>query len=97
MLICLSTLGTKMLIFTVINPTLVPNLKMCNPWGGILTLLFINVQYLEGRQRTKFTDGLKKFVVNHNISTTTDLVRKTEDREDWRSMVAEACYSGPGS
>ena len=57
----------------------------------------INGRKSRGRQQTKFTDNLKKMVVNHNISTTTDLVRKTEDRKDWRSMVADACYSGPGT
>ena len=49
-----------------------------------------------GRQRIKFTDNLKKIAVNHNISTNIDLIRRTECREDWRTMVADVC-SRPGT
>ena len=49
-----------------------------------------------GRQRTKFTDNLNKITVNHNINNTIDLIRKTECREDWRTMVADVCHR-PGT
>ena len=50
-----------------------------------------------GRQRTKFTDNLNKITVNHNINTTIDLIRRTEFRKDWRTMVADVCKNGPGT
>ena len=55
----------------------------------------INGRKSRGRQRTKFTDNLIKIAGSH-ISTI-DLIRKTEYREEWRTMVADVCNNGPGT
>ena len=51
----------------------------------------------KGRQRAKFTDKLNQITVNHNINTTIDLIRRTEFRMEWRTMVADVCKNGPGT
>ena len=37
----------------------------------------------KGRQRTKYTDSLNNFVTRKE-STYNELIRRTDDREDWR-------------
>ena len=43
-----------------------------------------------GRQRIIFTDSLNKFVTNRE-GTNTELFRKTENREKWRTMIVNVC------
>ena len=43
-----------------------------------------------GRQRIKFTDSLNKFVTNRE-GKNTELLRKTENREKWRTMIVNVC------
>ena len=48
-----------------------------------------------GRQRTKYTDSLNNFV-RRKESPNNDLIRRTDDREDWKAMIADVC-SRPGT
>ena len=45
---------------------------------------------ISGRQRTKYTDSLNKFV-SRKESPNNELIRRTDDREDWRAMIADVC------
>ena len=40
-----------------------------------------------GRQRTKYTDSLNNFVTREE-SPNNELIRRTDDREDWKAMIA---------
>ena len=46
-----------------------------------------------GRQRTKYTDSLNK-VVTRKESPNIELIRRTDDREDWKAMIADV-YNRP--
>ena len=48
-----------------------------------------------GRQRTKFTDSLCNFV-SERKSSNIELMRRTDDREEWRAMIADVC-NRPGT
>ena len=48
-----------------------------------------------GRQRTKYTDSLNNFVTRKE-SLNNELIRRTDDREDWNAMIADVC-NGPGT
>ena len=43
-----------------------------------------------GRQRTKYTDSLDNLVTKE--SPNNELTRKTDDKEDWKAMIADVCY-----
>ena len=43
-----------------------------------------------GRQRTKYTDSLINFVTRKE-SPNHELIRRTDDREDWKAMIADIC------
>ena len=43
-----------------------------------------------GRQRTKYTDSLNKFVTKKQ-STIQDLIRRADNRDEWKSMTANVC------
>ena len=43
-----------------------------------------------GRQRTKYTDSLNNLVTKE--SPNNELTRKTDDKEDWKAMIADVCY-----
>ena len=45
-----------------------------------------------GRQRTKCTEGLNKFVPRKE-SPNNELIRRTDDREDWKAIIADTCNS----
>ena len=49
----------------------------------------------KGRQRTKYTDSLNNFV-KRKESPSNELIRRTDDREDWEAMIADVCNS-PGT
>ena len=49
----------------------------------------------KGRQRTKYTDSLNNFVTRKE-SPSNELIRRTDDREDWEAMIADVCNS-PGT
>ena len=42
-----------------------------------------------GRQHTKYTDSLKTFVIRKECSNN-ELIRRTDDREGWKAMIADA-------
>ena len=46
----------------------------------------------KGRQRTKYTDSLKNSVTRKE-SPNNELIRRTDDREDWEAMIADVCNS----
>ena len=48
-----------------------------------------------GRQRTKYTDSLNNFGTRKE-SPSNELIRRTDDREDWETMIADVCYR-PGT
>ena len=48
-----------------------------------------------GRQRTKYTDSLSNFVTRKE-SPNIELIRRTDDREDWKAMIADVC-NRPGT
>ena len=48
-----------------------------------------------GRKRTKYTDSLKNFVTRKE-SHNNELIRRTDDREGWKAMVADVC-NRPGT
>ena len=50
----------------------------------------INGVKSRGRQRTKFTDSLNSYVTGKTTSNI-EMIRKTEDRDEWRAMTADAC------
>ena len=43
-----------------------------------------------GRQHTKYTDSLNDLVTRKE-STNDELIRRTDDREDWKAMIADVC------
>ena len=49
----------------------------------------------KGRQRTKYTDSLNNFVTRKE-SPNNELIRRTDDREDWEVMITDVCNS-PGT
>ena len=49
----------------------------------------------KGRQRTKYTDSLNNFVTRKE-SPSNELIRRTDDRDDWEAMIADVCNS-PGT
>ena len=49
----------------------------------------------KGRQRTNYTDSLNNFVTKKE-SPNNELIRRTDDREDWEAMIADVCNS-PGT
>ena len=49
----------------------------------------------KGRQRTKYTNSLNNFVTRKE-SPNNELIRRTDDREDWEAMIADVCNS-PGT
>ena len=42
------------------------------------------------RQRTKYTESLNNFVTRKG-SPNNELIRRTDDREDWKAMIADVC------
>ena len=48
-----------------------------------------------GRQRTKYTDSLNNFVTRKE-SPNNELIGRTDDREDWKAMIADVC-NRPGT
>ena len=44
-----------------------------------------------GRQRTKFTDSLNNFVTRKE-SPNNELIRRTDDREEGKAMIADVCF-----
>ena len=46
------------------------------------------------RQRTKYTDSLNSLVTRKE-SPSNELIRRTDDRDDWEAMIADICNS-PG-
>ena len=48
-----------------------------------------------GRQRTKFTDSINKYVTGRG-SPNIELIRRTDDRQDWKAMIADVC-NRPGT
>ena len=42
------------------------------------------------RQHTKYTDSLNYFV-KRKESPNNELIRRTDDREDWKAMIADVC------
>ena len=48
-----------------------------------------------GRQRTKYTDSLNNFVTRKE-SPNNELIMITDDREDWKAMIADVC-NRPGT
>ena len=49
----------------------------------------------KGRQRTKYTDSLNNFVTRKK-SPNNELIRRTDDSEEWDAMIADVCNS-PGT
>ena len=43
-----------------------------------------------GRQRKKYTDSLNNFVTRKE-SPNNELIRRTDDREGWKAMIADVC------
>ena len=39
-----------------------------------------------GRQRTKYTNSLNNFIIRKE-SPNNELIRRTDDREDWKAMI----------
>ena len=50
---------------------------------------------IRGRQRTKYTDSLNKYVTRKK-SSNNELVRRTDDREGWEGMISDVC-NRPGT
>ena len=48
-----------------------------------------------GRQRTNYTDTLNNFVTRKE-SPNNELIRRTDDREGWKAMIADVC-NRPGT
>ena len=48
-----------------------------------------------GRHRTKYTDCLNNFVTRKE-SPNNELMRRTDDRDDWKAIIADVCNS-PGT
>ena len=73
-------------------------------WGDINRADAIEKQILggkiggnksRGRQRTKYTDSLNNFVARKE-SPNNELIRRTDNREDWKAMIADFCNK-PGT
>ena len=47
------------------------------------------------KTHTKYTDSLNNFVTRKE-SPNNDLIRRTDDREDWEALIADVCNS-PGT
>ena len=47
------------------------------------------------RQRTKYTDSQNNFVTRKE-SPNNELIRRTDDREDWKVVIADIC-NRPGT
>ena len=47
------------------------------------------------RQRTKYTDSLNNYVTRKEYPNS-ELIRRTDDREDWKAMIADVC-NRPGT
>ena len=43
-----------------------------------------------GRHRTKYTDSLNNFVTRKE-SPNIELIKRTDDKEDWKAMIADVC------
>ena len=43
-----------------------------------------------GRQRAEYTDSLKNFVTI-NESPNDEIIRRTDDKEDWKATIADVC------
>ena len=43
-----------------------------------------------GRQSTKYTDSLNNFVTRKK-SLNNEIIRRTDDREDWKATIADVC------
>ena len=43
-----------------------------------------------GRQCTKHTDSLNNYVTR-NKSPNNELIRRTDDRQEWKAMIADVC------
>ena len=48
-----------------------------------------------GRQRTKYTDSLNNYATRKE-SPNNELIRRTDDREEWKAMTADVC-NRPGT
>ena len=48
-----------------------------------------------GRQRTKYTDSLNKYATRKEYPNN-ELIRRTDDREEWKAMTADVC-NRPGT
>ena len=55
----------------------------------------INGMRSRGRQRMKYTDSLNNFATGKQ-SSINDLIRKADNRDEWRSLIADVC-SRPGT
>ena len=49
----------------------------------------------KGRQHSKYTDSLNNFETRKE-SPNNELIRRTDDREDWEAMIIDVCNS-PGT
>ena len=64
-----------------------------NRAGGLEKLLLcgkICGKKSRGKQRIKFTDSLNTFTTNKR-GTNNELIRKTENRTEWRAMTVDVC------
>ena len=43
-----------------------------------------------GGQRTKYTDSLNNFVTRKE-SPNNELIKRTDDRKDWKAMITDVC------
>ena len=43
-----------------------------------------------GRQRIKYMDSLNDYVTNKSLRNT-ELIRKTDNRKEWRAMIVDVC------
>ena len=45
-----------------------------------------------GKERTKYTDSLNNFVTRKE-SPNNEIIKRTDDREDWEAMITDVCNS----
>ena len=50
----------------------------------------INGMRSRGRQRMKYTDSLNNFAAGKQ-SSINDLIRKADNRDEWRSLIVDVC------
>ena len=48
-----------------------------------------------GRQRTKYTESLNRFITQKQLPIN-ELIRRYDNRDEWRAMIADVC-SRPGT